>query len=94
MMLDPRQTSYPDAVFGDNGEIYIIHDHGRQTFKEILVSRITEEDIIAGEIVTDDSFANHIIAKGPAVPELGEEYREASLKRFEAFLEEIKRVNS
>ena len=37
---------------------------------------------------------NHIIAKGPAVPEFGEEYREASLKRFEAFLEEIKRVNS
>ena len=92
MMLDSRQTSYPDAVFGDHGEIYIIHDHGRESFKEILVSRITEEDIMAGEIVSHDSYANHIIAKGPSVPELGEEFRAASRAEFEKFLKEIGEV--
>ena len=92
MMLDSRQTSYPDAVFGDHGEIYIIHDHGRESFKEILVSRITEEDIMAGEIVSHDSYANHIIAKGPSVPELGEEFQAASRAEFEKFLKEIGEV--
>ena len=68
MVVDPRETSYPDAVEGPDGTIYMIHDRGRTTFREILCSRFTEEDIIAGHLVNFDSYVCQIISKAPAVP--------------------------
>ena len=68
MVVDPRETSYPDAVEGPDGTIYMVHDRGRTTFREILCSRFTEEDIIAGNLVNYDSYVCQIISKAPAVP--------------------------
>ena len=77
--IDPRITSYPDAAIGKDGTIYMVHDRGRNTFKEILVSRFTEEDIMAGKLVDLNSFLCQIISKAPASPvdqESAEKFRE------------------
>lgn len=75
LLLDPdTNVSYPDAVFDDNGTIYIVHDHGRNDYKEILFSRITESDIIAGKLATPDSCLKHIISKAPTIPVDKEEF--------------------
>lgn len=76
LLLDARNTSYPDVALGKDGEIYVIHDRGRCSFKEILLSRITEDDIIAGKLVSDDSFQNTIVSKAPSSPALGKWYKD------------------
>ncbi len=67
LLLDARdQVSYPDAAVGENGRIYIVYDRERgaryeQTVdysnyaREILMSSITEEDILAGKLVSPAS---------------------------------------
>ena len=67
LLLDERDNvSYPDATENEDGYIYITYDRERGSFKttmsetydsarEILYSKITEEDIIAGEIVNKGS---------------------------------------
>ena len=70
LLLDSGETSYPDAVESSDGAIYIVYDHGRCSFKEIICARITEEDIIAGRLVNTDSYLKQIISKAPAVPDL------------------------
>lgn len=52
ILLDERGTSYPDACQGKDGTIYVVHDHGRKTEKEVIFHRITEADIVAGKIVS------------------------------------------
>ena len=83
LLIDPRLTSYPDAAIGNDGTIYMVHDRGRVTFKEILISRFTEEDIMAGELVNHNSFLCQIISKAPirsADPEAEEKIREEDKK--------------
>lgn len=75
ILLDERDyVSYPDAVEGDDGSIYIIYDRARGAFhstlekaensaREVLMAKLREEDIIAGEIVSDGSYMKHIISK-------------------------------
>lgn len=67
LLLDERKSvSYPDAQLCADGFIRITYDHLRGCFKssleevysyprEILIARITEEDILAGKLVTDGS---------------------------------------
>ncbi len=64
LLLDDRQTgddssddaiSYPDAVESNDGRIYIVYDRNRQTDQEILMTVITEEDIMAGELISAES---------------------------------------
>jgi hypothetical protein len=62
LLLDERSNvSYPDAKEADDGFIYITYDRERGGFKnnldevyacarEILFAKITEEDIIRGEL--------------------------------------------
>lgn len=68
LLVDPRETSYPDAVEGSDGYIYTVHDRGRGSFREIIISRFTEEDIIAGEIRDHGSWTGHIVSKAPHIP--------------------------
>lgn len=68
LMIDPRETSYPDAVEAPDGTIFMVHDRGRISFREILCSRFTEEDIMAGELVNYDSYVCQIVSKAPSVP--------------------------
>ena len=67
-------VSYPDAVEGNDGTIYISYDRARGAFhntlakaensaREVLMARLREEDIIAGEIVSEGSFMKHIVSK-------------------------------
>lgn len=75
LLLDERKNvSYPDAMEGEDGSIYITYDRERGAFKssleevyanarEILTARITEEDILAGSLVSDSSFLGHVASK-------------------------------
>lgn len=75
LLLDGRsQVSYPDAVEGDDGFLYITYDRERGCFKEnlaavyadareILTCKITEEDILAGKLVTEGSFLQNVVSK-------------------------------
>lgn len=74
-VLDEReQVSYPDAVEGDDGYIYITYDRDRgcekknfdevyASAREILYAKITEADIAADKIVTKGSALKCIISK-------------------------------
>lgn len=80
LLLDERtDVSYPDAVEGSDGFIYIVYDRERGAkyapnynydhhAREILMARITEEDILAGTIVNPESglkmMVNKIVLKG------------------------------
>ncbi|MFW5980834.1 MAG: sialidase family protein [Halanaerobiaceae bacterium] len=62
LLLDERQSvTYPDGDQSSKGRIYIIYDYERRGAKEIMMSRLTEEDIIQGEIVSSDSKLKKII---------------------------------
>ena len=75
LLLDGRsKVSYPDAMECDDGFIYITYDRERGCFKdtlaeacadarEILTCKITEEDILAGKLVTEGSFLQNVVSK-------------------------------
>ncbi|MBR2585003.1 MAG: exo-alpha-sialidase, partial [Thermoguttaceae bacterium] len=48
-------VSYPDGTQTEDGTIFLTSDHDRYGQREIMAARITEEDILAGEIVTEGS---------------------------------------
>lgn len=75
LLLDGRmQVSYPDAVEDEDGNIYIVYDRERGCFKksvehalrdarEILMARITEEDILRGRLTSEGSYLRRVINK-------------------------------
>ncbi len=75
LLLDERdEVSYPDAVQSEDGSIYVVYDRERGSYKynfasnrkaakELLLAKITEEDIIAGKIVSENSFLKRIVNK-------------------------------
>lgn len=72
LLLDERnKVSYPDAVEGENGYIYIVYDrergsrnqHETDSAKEILLAKITEDDIIAGKLTGSESRLKTIVSK-------------------------------
>lgn len=74
LLLDERAVSYPDGVQTDDGYIYITYDRDRGCFRnslkeaynsarEVLYCRITEEDIMAGKLVSDGSFLKRVASK-------------------------------
>ena len=64
LLLDERElVSYPDAVQTPDDQIYIIYDRERNVEKELLLARITEEDILQGRFVSDGSFTKRVISK-------------------------------
>jgi len=75
LLLDERENvSYPDGAVGPDGYLYITYDCDRGVLKksieeayacarEILYAKITEEDIMAGKIVSPDSKLRCIISK-------------------------------
>ncbi len=68
LLLDERNTSYPDAAISPDGTVFIIYDRGRTSEKEILLARATEEDILAGELKNPKSFIKKIVSKAPETP--------------------------
>lgn len=75
LLLDERKdVSYPDAKETDDGCIYIVYDRERGSFKnsleeaytcarEVIIAKITEEDIIAGKIVNEKSVLKSVASK-------------------------------
>ncbi|MBR2021454.1 MAG: exo-alpha-sialidase [Clostridia bacterium] len=74
LLLDERYVSYPDASISDDGYIYITYDRERggnlssfdavySCAREILYSKITEEDIINGKVTSPESKLRCIISK-------------------------------
>jgi hypothetical protein len=56
LLLDERGgVSYPDGVQNRDGTIYIIYDYSRTGAKQILMARIAEADVRAGELVSKSS---------------------------------------
>lgn len=75
LLLDERDNvSYPDCVEHEDGYLYITYDRERGAFRysldkvyedarEILISKITEEDIIQGKLISPHSKLKCIISK-------------------------------
>lgn len=45
------QVSYPVVTFGDDGEIFVIYDSGRDSNRQIRVSKVIEQEIMSGSSV-------------------------------------------
>ncbi|MBR4888901.1 MAG: exo-alpha-sialidase, partial [Clostridia bacterium] len=75
LLLDGRSNvSYPDVKEGTDGFIYIVYDRERgarystkvdyDTYaKEILFAKITEEDILQGEVTTPGSALRMVVSR-------------------------------
>jgi len=48
-----------------DGSIMMIHDADREVLREIVTSRLTEDDIRAGKIVSEGSWVNRILCRAP-----------------------------
>ena len=55
LQLEDRDGSYPDAFQAPDGAIYVAHDYGRGSDGEIWIHRFTEEDVLAGKVVSPNS---------------------------------------
>lgn len=65
LMLDARKNvSYPDGDQAADGTIYVIHDRERTAAREILLSRFTEEDVLAGKPVSAVAKLKMLVSKG------------------------------
>ena len=63
-VLDERfEISYPDSDQNAEGWIYITYDRNRAKDGEILISRIREEDILAGKLVSEGAYLQKIARK-------------------------------
>ena len=63
-LLDERhQISYPDVALAPDGYLYIQYDRNRADDGEILFGRITEEDILAGALVSERSALRKIVSR-------------------------------
>jgi hypothetical protein len=67
-MLDERKgVSYPDGDQTKDGTIFVIYDFDRTGAKEILMARFTEEDVLAGKVVTSNSALRLLVNKATGV---------------------------
>jgi hypothetical protein len=66
LMLDTRDVSYPDGDQADDGTIFVIYDHERYEAREILLARFTEEDVLAGKIVSETGALQILVSKATA----------------------------
>lgn len=62
MLLEaqPASSSYPWVVFGDNGEIFVFYDKGRNSpgFRKIVCNKLNEAQIIAGTAVPVTAYVS------------------------------------
>lgn len=65
LLCDDGQISYPSATLSKDGFIYIVYDQGRGVIGQhtIFLSKITEEDILGGQLANRDSFLNRIVSR-------------------------------
>jgi hypothetical protein len=64
LMLDERKgVSYPDGVQAPDGTLYISYDRNRSTDGEVLLARISEDDILAKTLVGPRSRLKMLISR-------------------------------
>ena len=64
LLLDDRKgISYPDGFQAPEGKIYISYDHERSKLGEILMARFTEDDVLAGKLVSPGSKLQMLISR-------------------------------
>lgn len=64
LMLDERKgVSYPDGFQAPDGSIYISYDWQRSKKGHVLFAKFTEEDILAGKLVSEGSRLQQPILK-------------------------------
>lgn len=62
LMLDERnQVSYPDGYESPDGMVYLIYDFQRHLAAQILLARFTEQDVLAGRLVSERSALRLVI---------------------------------
>lgn len=105
LLLDERShISCPDATETENGDIYVVYDRNRGSYlrsmqelysqpREILMVKITEADILAGQLVSRSSFLKKVVNKlgqyrGPLKDPYGEEGGNSTEKYIEELLRE------
>lgn len=72
LLLDERiEVSYPDAKEASDGFIYITYDWERVKKREILMARITEEDILKGYCHNPGSRLRILVNKALGQPDIG-----------------------
>ena len=63
LVIDDREkVTYPDGCQASDGTIYVSYDHNRGP-GEITMARFTEEDILAGKLVSPNSKLKMVIAR-------------------------------
>ena len=65
LLLDARSTAYPDAHQDENGTIWAVYDHERYKGGHIYLAKFTEDDVLAGKLVSKDSFLQQEISSFP-----------------------------
>lgn len=65
LLCDDGQISYPSVTLSKDGFIYTVYDQGRGVIGQhtIFLSKITEEDILTGQLANRDSFLNRIVSR-------------------------------
>ena len=77
LLLDERESSYPDGVQADDGTIYVIYDHQRYTLNRsgrrgvgsVVMAAFVEKDARAGRPITDKVRLRSVITQLRAPPE-------------------------
>lgn len=68
LLLDERESiSYPDGDQMKDGMICVIYDWERYKNREILMARFTEEDVLAGKIVSPNGTLRLLVNKATGV---------------------------
>jgi len=71
LLLDNRnEVSYPDAKECADGYIYVTYDWERVTQREILMARITENDIVEGKLNSPGGKLRTLVNKALGQPDI------------------------
>src|SRR5690606_34031020 len=64
LLIDERDSvSYPDVAQNSKGVIYITYDRSRGGEKEILIAKLTEQELKKGDFVSDRARKKIVISK-------------------------------
>lgn len=71
LLLDERESSYPDGIQAKDGTLFIIYDHQRYTLNRagkrgvgsVQMAVFSEEDVRAGKPVTDKVRLHHVVTQ-------------------------------
>ena len=71
LLLDQRESSYPDGIQAEDGTLFIIYDHQRYTLNRagkrgvgsVVMAMFNEEDVRAGKPVTDKVRLHQVVTQ-------------------------------